>query len=86
MSAHEIPLTGTRETVGDTLVLLALLAVVLGLIGSDGAVLWSSGPMLISGLVLRRGRPGNDAQDRVELSELGDGGGHSQHSARIVDM
>jgi hypothetical protein len=56
MSANEIPLAGTRETLGDTLILFALLAVILGLIGRDGAVLLASGPMLICGLLLRRRR------------------------------
>jgi len=57
MSANEIPVTGMRETVGDTLILFTLLAVVLGVVGRDSAVLLASGPMLISGLLLRRGRP-----------------------------
>ncbi len=57
MSANEIPLAGTRETLGDTLILLALLAVLLGLFGRDGIVLFASAPMLIGGLLLRRGRP-----------------------------
>ncbi len=57
MSAHEVPLTGKRETVGDTLILFTVLAVILGLAGRDGAVLLASGPMLIAGLMLRRNRP-----------------------------
>lgn len=57
MPANELPIAGTRETVGDTLILLALLALFLGLLGRDSAVLLASGPMLIGGLLLRRGRP-----------------------------
>lgn len=46
-----------RETVGDTLILFALLAVMGGLFGRDSAVLVASAPMFIGGLLLRRGRP-----------------------------
>lgn len=103
MSANEIPHAGMRETVGDMLILLALLAVVFGVIGRDGAVLVASGPMLIGGLVLRRGRPtarllsipipvpkmppiDRRLPARAELAERRDGGGHSQHATRVVDV
>lgn len=56
MSANEIPLAGTRETLGDTLILFAVLALMGGLLGHDGAVFLASGPLLIGGLLLRRGR------------------------------
>jgi hypothetical protein len=56
MSANEIPVAGTRETLGDTLILFALLALLGGLFGHDGAVFLASGPLLIGGLLLRRGR------------------------------
>lgn len=46
-----------RETVGDTLILFAVLALVLGTLGSDGLVLTASAPMFIGGLLLRHGRP-----------------------------
>lgn len=57
MSSTQIPLAGKRETVGDTLILFALLALVLGFVGSDGLVLVASAPMFIGGLLLRQGRP-----------------------------